>query len=476
MITAIGGLLIPVCLWFWRRPAVLLMLVLVYSVFAAAALVVAGGFGLTPALLPAALFIGMFLLSLFNGKHYPAERQALLLLFPFILVVCGALVSSFIMPRLFEGEVLVWPQKVTAFFVRSPLAPSAGNFTQDMYLLADALLTVTAALYLARAGGLLMRLMDVYFLSALVAVVVSLWQFSGDLLHFPYPSGFFLSNPGWAQLSDQKMGWLTRLDGPFSEPAALAGYICAPVSAAGWAIINGDRRMLPQLTFWSGLAVALLTTASTGYITLLAMGALLVLRTVIAGNMAVRRRTAAGAGVALVLGGLLIGGVPSLAPSVAKEAALVLDGTVDKTQSASYQARTTDDRDSLAEMGATYGFGVGWGSNRSSSLLPGLCATIGLWGVAGLGWFGGTLSWQARRAIRLTNDPVLRYTMRGTGAALLSSLISALLSGPTISSPDFYLLLAMLVAATARAQREAGTLRHAPNTERRAMQPRRMRA
>ncbi|CAG4902017.1 unnamed protein product [Acidocella sp. C78] len=62
---------------------------------------------------------------------------------------------------------------------------------------------------------------------------------------------------------------------------------------------------------------------------------------------------------------------------------------------------------------------------------------------------------RARQAMRITRAPDLRYVIRGTSASLLSSLISALLSGPTISSPDFYLLLAMLVAATARAQFEA---------------------
>lgn len=110
-------------------------------------------------------------------------------------------------------------------------------------------------------------------------------------------------------------------------------------------------------------------------------------------------------------------------------------------------------------MRATYGFGVGWGSNRSSSLLPGLCAAIGVWGVGGLVWFGLSLTCQARRAMRLTADPALHYAIRGSAAALISNLISALLAGPTISSPDFYLLLAMLVAATARAQREALPLR-----------------
>ncbi len=459
MITVIGGLLLPLCLWFWRRPAVLLMLVLVYSVFSAAALVVVGGFGITPALMPTAMFIGLFLFNTFNGVRYPAERPALLLLLPFILVICGALFSSIIMPRLFEGEVLVWPQKVTAFFVRSPLAPNAGNITQDIYLLANALLAVTATLYLTRSGRLLARLVDLYFISGLITVAIAIWQFASNTVHIPYPTQIFLSNPGWAQLSDQTMGWLTRLNGPFSEPAALSGYMCASLSASGWVIINGDCRLLPRLVFWGALAVVLLTTATTGYITLLAMGALLALRGVFAASAAMRRRMAAGVVLVLLLGGLSAGLLVVVAPSVAGEAEVVLNATLYKTQSSSYQDRSTADRDSLQEMYATYGLGVGWGSNRSSSLLPGLCAAIGLWGVGGLVWFGLSVARRACRAMRLTADPSLRYAIRASAAALISGIISALLSGPTISSPDFYLLLAMLVAATARVEYEAAPLR-----------------
>jgi hypothetical protein len=460
MITMIGGLLLPVCLWFWRRPAALLMLVLLYSVFSAAALVVIGGFGVTPALLPAVMFIGLIVLNAANGVRYPAERRVWLLLFPFILVIFGALASSVIMPRLFAGEVLVWPQKVTAFFVRSPLAPNAGNITQDMYLLANALLTVAAALYLTRPGALPAKLLDCYFVAGLIVVVIALWQFAGNTLHIPYPTDFFLSNPGWAELSGETVGSITRLNGPYSEPAALSAYMCASLSAAGWVIINGDERWLPRLTFWGALIVALLTTASTGYITLLAMSALLGLYSLLSVNPVLHGRMIAGVALVLVLGGLVVGLVTVAAPGVVAETQTVLDSTMNKTQSSSYQDRSTADLDSLQEMRATYGLGVGWGSNRSSSLLPGLCAGIGLWGIGGLVWFGGALSWQARRAVRLTADPGLRYAIRGSAAALISSLISALVSGPTISSPDFYLLLAALVAATARAQHEALPRRH----------------
>jgi hypothetical protein len=279
------------------------------------------------------------------------------------------------------------------------------------------------------------------------------------MLHIPFPTQLFLSNPGWALLSGETMGSMSRLNGPFSEPAALAAYMCASVSAAGWVILNGDARLLPRLTFWCGLIVALLTTSSTGYLTLLAMVGLLTLRALFTADAVLRGRVAAGLGLVLVLGAVTVGVTSVAASGVAGEMGTVLDATLNKTQSTSYQERSTADLDSLQEMRATHGLGVGWGSNRSSSLLPGLCAAIGVWGVSGLAWFGLELTRQARRAMQLTFDPTLRYAIRGSAAALISGLVSALLSGPTISSPDYYLLLATLVAATARAQHEAGARR-----------------
>lgn len=454
MITAIGMVLLPLCLWFWRRPTNLLILVMIYSVFAAAAVIVLGGFGVIPPLFPEMLFVACFAVHLINNIRYPAERPVLVLLAPFLLVVVGALISSFIMPRLFQGQVLVWPQKVTSFFVRSPLAPNAGNFTQDMYLLADTLLVVTASLYLTKSGNALEKLMDSYFIASLVVCGIAFWQFLSFNFHIPFPKDFFLSNPGWALLSDQRMGWLTRLTGPFSEPAALSAYMCASLSASAWIIVNHQQRLLHFLTFFGSLLIVLLTTSATGYLTLLVMGAILTLRGLVSSEQKLKRRMTYGVVMVVLFAGVTGSSAALFVPGAMDEAQLVLNETLNKTQSESYQARSTADKDSLNELRATYGLGVGWGSNRSSSLFPGLCASIGIWGIAGLSWFGFVLIANARRAMILTDDRVIHYAIRGSAAAVISLTISAFISGPTISSPDYYLLLAMVIAGTARAQYE----------------------
>jgi hypothetical protein len=459
VITAIGVFLLPLCLWFWRRPAQLLSLVFLCAVFSAAAVVAIGGNGVTPALVPSAMFVGLFCVAASNGAHYPVERSALTLLTPFIVTVCGALVSSILMPRLFAGEVLVWPQKGSVFLTMSLLVPNSGNLTQDFYLLTNALLTVTASLFLTRDGARLGHLLNVYFVSGLVVVFISLWQFAGNTFHLWFPTKFFLSNPGWAELSNQTFGSIIRLSGPFSEPSSLGAYLSASVCAAAWVILNGARGLLPRLVFWLGLGIVLLCTSTTGYATLVLMVLFLLVRSLAVGKPTVRRRLRRWSLVFGALVGLLFVTVPVVAPGVATEVSLIFNSSVNKQQSSSYADRTTADADSIHELEQTYGLGVGWGSNRSSSLLPGLLAAVGIWGVIGFIWFGIGLAVFARRALQISENPELNLVIRGSSAAVLSMVVSALVSGPTISSPDFYLLLAMLTAASARAHFEATPVR-----------------
>jgi O-Antigen ligase len=461
MITAFGVMFLPVCLWYWRTPARLLMLILFGSVFAAAAVIAVGGYGVTPALVPTALFIGFFLLKSIFSAHYPAEAIVWRVLAPFVAVVLGAIASSFIMPRLFEGEILVWPQKLAGFFVLTPLAPNSGNYTQDMYLLANAALTVTASLYLTRSDFDARRLLDAYFASGLMAVFIAVWQFTSNTMHIWYPTDFFLSNPGWSQLSEESIGTLVRLNGPFSEPSALAGYLCGAVSAAAWVVFHGDKEILPRVLLVLGLGVILLSTSTTGYVALVILGMVLLFYTFISASPAMRKRVTAGLVAALAITAVCVVTVPTVAPGVAKEAETVIYGTLNKKQSSSYSDRTAADRDSMHEMEQSYGLGVGWGSNRSSSLGPGLCASVGIWGIAGLLLFVAVLMRHARLAHKLATEPGLRMVMHGCSAALLGTIIPAFLAGPTISSPDFYLLLALLVGTAARVRHGAGSARAA---------------
>ena len=456
MITGLGAIILPLCIFFWRTPLRLLQLVFIGAAFAAAAVFVVGGYGVAPGLLPAMLFIGYFLLRVALGASYPTGNGVLRVLTPFILVVVGALVSSLLMPRFFENEIFVWPQKLSGFGVLTPLSPNAGNYTQDIYLIINAALAVAASFYLVTIGRKMEILFNTYLCTGLMVVFISVWQFTSNLTHIWFPTSFFLSNPGWALLSGESIGSLLRITGPFSEPAALAGYLCGIIGASGWMVFNGDRRLVPHLTLFLSLGALLLSTSTTGYAALAIMTVGLALYTLVMGSASVKKRVLIGLTAAGAMVAITITVVPAVAPGVAYEAAGIAEATLNKQQSSSYMDRTSTDFDSLKAAAASYGLGVGWGSNRSSSLFPGLAASIGLWGIAGLLWFVTRILSHVRLARHRTTIPELQRVIHGCTGALIGTLVAATLSAPGLTSPDFYLLLALLIAAAGRLRWEAG--------------------
>src|SRR5471030_3129905 len=104
-------------LWFLLRPMRLLQLLTVAAIFEAAAALTIDDLGVQPSLVPAIAFLGYVSLQLLLGARYPGQSQVLRMTLPFLLVAAWAVASSFIIPRVFEGQLLVWPQKAEPPYV-----------------------------------------------------------------------------------------------------------------------------------------------------------------------------------------------------------------------------------------------------------------------------------------------------------------------------------------------------------------------
>jgi len=166
-----------------------------------------------------------------------------------------------------------------------------------------------------------------------------------------------------------------------------------------------------------------------------------------------RRIMAAVAKIAVLLvalGGVAAVGISAFAPEIIANITEVYTGTLNKQESSSYQDRTSADIDSLEATLGTYGLGTGWGSNRSSSLIPGLLASVGVPGMAGLIWFGVGLTRAVKRARRAGGPPDQVMVIDGCCGAVVGFLTAAVISGPTISSVAFFFLLAVLIGSVAR--------------------------
>lgn len=449
-IPVVGLILFPLCLLLWMRPLLMLHILLLAGILPAAAALVLGGLGVQPAMVPAMAFMSFVMLQWVMGVHYPGERMVMALCFPFVAVVAWTLLASMIMPRLFMNQVMVWPQKSDSVGGRVLLAPNFGNISQDMYLLINTLFLVLAARFLTRSDIRLDRLYRTFLLSGWCVVGICMWQFAHRIGGVPFPDTFFYSNPGWAVLNTQTAGPVPRINASFSEPAACAAFLGEILFSSVWIVLQGYSVARARWLVPASALALVCTTSTTGFITVAMEICLLPVAAIATGAMQllgnITRMIVVGIAL-LACGGLV---VVTVAPQVVPAAQFVFQSTAEKKDSQSYQDRSQVDRDSMSLVGETYGLGVGWGSNRASSLLPGLLSTIGVVGAIGLLVFDWRLLRAAMAARRRVPPGPERLVIEGVVPALVARLIAASLSSPTVGFLDFYLLIAMLVAAIAR--------------------------
>ena len=459
-LTAFSFVLLPLCVVWAMSPGRLLKVMIVASVFEAAAVFTFGSFGVQPGLVPALAFIAYMLLQLLLGASFSGIPAVWALTRPFVVMTAWAVFASVVMPRAFEGQVFVWPQRATLPYVIVPLEPSPTAINQSIYLVLNCLFVVLSATYLSRKHLSLGSFIRVYLLSGFVVAAVSAWQFISRFTGIPYPEDLFYSNPGWAILTEQTIGGMPRINGPFSEPSSLGGYMASIVCAAGWMLLQGRRdRMLPWLLA-AGLLTIALSTSTTGFAVLAVVSVLVPLVALLRGSTRLLAQIMKIAMPVALCGTILFSTASLLLPSFEKTVSDVIDGTLNKKQSASYEDRTGTDLDSITAMVDTYGLGVGWGSNRSSSLLPGLLAQVGLPGVICLAWFGLGLTRQVAAAHRSGCTAEQSLVLDGCCGGLVGFLLGALISAPTINSITFFFLLALLIACSTRVQQDAQAVRH----------------
>ena len=193
----------------------------------------------------------------------------------------------------------------------------------------------------------------------------------------------------------------------------------------------------------------LLTTSTTGYIALAAGISLLMLYAVISRSSHLTKKL-----LIFIIGATLCFGLTTVilsafAPEVIKAAVGVMMDTEGKKQSTSYEERSQKDADSMQILFDTYGLGAGWGSNRSSSLIPSFLSTIGILGALGLIWWNLRLFSTAVKVLRIPDrkQSIEAWMVEATFTALLGRTIGTMISGPVLGTVDFYILLAMLVTS-----------------------------
>jgi hypothetical protein len=450
-ITLLGLILIPLCLIWAVSPMRLLQLALISAVFeAAAALVLGGSFGLQPAMLPGLLFMANILLQYALGMRYPGEGTVVRAMAPLLYLLFYALLSILLLPQAFEGEIMVFPQRpdeISPGVV--PLEFTFGNVTQSLYLTINVIFAVTVAIFVSRRAIPYKSIIGAYLIGGYIVVVLVFWQLVSQLAGVPFPDDVLHSNPGWA-IVDQTVESVHRLQGPFSEPAALAVYLSSLVFCCLWLSVRGYQFMRPNLLLALAIMSVLLSTSTTG-IVMLVIGVPLVL-----GVASFRPDPGAFGRIGKTIGFLLLGSfivltpIFLLEPGLVKAVNLVLDSTLNKGESSSFDERTAINDAAFATVAETYGLGVGWGSFRAMSFIPGLLANAGVFGVVMVAWLVWRILRLGARGRAASPAHPGQILVDGFSAALCGQFAAALISAPIITSPAFYLQLGCVVGVLGR--------------------------
>src|SRR5665213_402622 len=210
-VTVLGFLFIPVtvvCLFVW--PSYLFAVLVIASVFQGGSIANNTGgefaFGIPPYFFVASCIALRYLIPMLrHGKNVLlAEspiRKIVIALFWFWAL---AVVSAFILPRLFSGIAVYSPREglESQLLEQATLTWSLSNLAQALFL-SLCFLSVLAALFALRTekqAGPIIKALQVAFL---IVVFVGLWQSVATRLRWDFPNTVFNNNVGFNQGYDQ---------------------------------------------------------------------------------------------------------------------------------------------------------------------------------------------------------------------------------------------------------------------------------
>jgi hypothetical protein len=406
------------------------------------------------AMIPGLLFITYIIAQYALGMRYPGEGTVLKTALPLLALLFYALMSAKLLPDAFAGHVIVWPQRPDPYAPGPvPLAYTFGNVTQTLYLAINIFLTVAVAIFVTRNAVPYRRIIGAYMVGGYIVIALVLWQFANRIAGVPYPEDLLHSNPGWA-IVDQAFGSVPRMQGPFSEPAALSVHLSGMAFCSLWLSLRNYNILRPNLLLALSILCVLLSTSTTGIVTIVVGLPLVLAVASVGGDPHALGRAAKTVGFLLLGGMILIGPVIVLQPKVLDGISTVVDATLTKGESDSYTERSSMDSAALDTVSATYGLGVGWGSFRSSSFIPGILANAGLFGVAMILWFIGRIFSLGRRARAVSDGHPGQILVDGFSAALCGQFTAAVVSVPMITSLVFYVQLGCILGVLARMANE----------------------
>ena len=432
---------------FWARPGTVLMLLLASIPFASLSLLppeIIGGMSLLPQMMFAVVLIFKVVVPhvvTLTPKFVNAlqlRRLGYLALF-----LLTGIVVTLIMPRLFQGQVVVFPMKYS--YMADLLGPRQENFTQSGYVVLS-VMTAFAVFFMADEPGFTGSLLKALLAGGMVCIVTGLIDVAAastgmESLLTPF------RNAQYALLTNASVAAGARRVVGFTPEASAYGPMCVDFAAATGLLrtlyAEGPQRMRATIVAISLVVMALLSTSSTAY------GGLAVLGLVYAGNWIRRAAFSSPLGQSGLMGELLVGLgaiIALLFVMVAYSNLLnplfnLIDELIfNKPLSDSFYERSNWNNAAWNTVASTWGLGIGFGSARTSSWFAAVISNTGLIGAAFLGVF--LVQTFARRSISRT--PLSAELLYALKLSLVPALAMSSVDSP---GPDFGIWMGVMFGA-----------------------------
>jgi hypothetical protein len=406
---------------------------LIYTIFVALML---AGFAFSRELLPAL------------KRIFGLDPVGWIIVFLIIYVIGGAI----IFPRLFAGEAIVYVverlSSTRGGVVPAPLGPSGGNLTQAGYFTLAALVYFAALAVATQPGGLRV-LRTAGFAWALTIAVTGYVDLLAKLAGLGDVFSI-IRTAAYSMMTDDKhmVAGLPRINGAFAEASAFAGSAvpACVFTITYWQI---ERRPAILLLGVSLFVLVALSTSSTAYVTIALCGAWM-MGTMVFSIVTGRIRKSDAILLAIGLVGLTVAvAILVLDAKILAQYTKMLEAMVlNKASSSSAMERGNWNLKALEALVATYGFGIGIGSTRTSSWIIAVISQLGLLGAFGMLALMSVML-RGLRGVSLRGAD--RHTVALASAyrsAALASVLALAISSP---SPDlgvfFFLALAAVVAS-----------------------------
>ena len=303
-----------------------------------------------------------------------------------LLFTIWAVVSAIFMPRLFAGQISVFPlRSLGRFIIEAPLQPGSSNINQSIYAIGNlgAFMVIAAMASAPQLHKHIVRALVVLAGFNISFAIIDLVSFQ---LGFPQILDF-IRNADFAQAFNQRFLGFKRVNGAFSEPSAFVGPTVA-IFAVMFRLWRGG--IMPFWTGWMSIGSAFfiaLAFSSTGYVALFAYLSIIYSRTVMLEDRSFARDHASITRRAIFV---------SLGPAAALLAVMAVafrpdllepitnifsESITNKLSTDSGVERLAWSNRAFANFFETWGLGAGLGSVRGSGFISGLVGSVGIIGT-----------------------------------------------------------------------------------------------